>query len=247
MKQNAEKISEKMMQKQTANCWKKWETDKPVLMKTLGGRKAKLIELIENRKIGCGGGGKGCTVVRFKTPSTCGSCVRTSEALRDLGFDPRSEDFIRFTGEDRCYEIVVSKIFGADTDAVEAKAAGLAKKMEEKRSSSLSTSAKFKELAEQERAQLRKRGQCGSSSDLFVNENTQVAVIGVQISSGSSGHDTIYVLNGPWNKPKLTMVLDRTFSSGRMFPTAISEDGKTFSYTVKDESGNFRSYKHDVK
>jgi len=42
-------------------------------------------------------------------------------------------------------------------------------------------------------------------------------------------------------------VLDKTFSSGRMFPNGISDDGKTFSYTVKDESGNFRSFKYDIK
>jgi len=105
---------------------------------------------------------------------------------------------------------------------------------------------RFKEAAEQERAQLRKRGAHGSSSDLFVNEKAQVAVIGIQTSESGSGWDTIYVLRGPWNKQKLTQALDRTFRSGRMFPTGISEDGKTFSYTIKDESGDFHKHEHKI-
>ncbi|MBU4069775.1 MAG: hypothetical protein KJ646_02225 [Nanoarchaeota archaeon] len=94
----------------------------------------------------------------------------------------------------------------------------------------------FKELAQETKARLRKRGEYGSSSDLYVNEEAGVAVIGIQTSGSGYGHDTIYVLR---KEGGLVKVLDENFRSGRMFPTDILEDGTGFKYTIKDESGEF--------
>lgn len=101
----------------------------------------------------------------------------------------------------------------------------------------------FRKFAEETRSRLRERGMYGSSSDLYINEEQKVAVIGVQTSQGGSGHDTIYLLRGNG----LEEILDRTFRSGRMFPTGISEDGKRILYTVKDESGEFHEKEYDIE
>ena len=97
----------------------------------------------------------------------------------------------------------------------------------------------FKELAEETRSRLRQRGEYGSSSDLYINEKCGVAVIGVQTSGNGFGNDTIYLLR---ESAGLEKVLDCVFRSGRMFPTGISEDGKKFSYSVRDDdSEDFHS------
>jgi hypothetical protein len=103
----------------------------------------------------------------------------------------------------------------------------------------------FKEKAEEKRESLRKRGSSGSSSDLYVNEKAGVAVIGIQTSEGGRGHDSIYVLKKGDKEAK--EVLDEYSRSGRMFPTKLSENGKEFEYSIKDESGNFHRYKYDIK
>lgn len=97
----------------------------------------------------------------------------------------------------------------------------------------------FKEIAQETKARLRKRGQYGSSSDLYVNEDAGVAVIGIQTSGSGSGRDTIYVLK---KEGGLVEVLDRRFKNGRMFPTNILEDGTGFAYSIKDESGEFKDH-----
>lgn len=102
----------------------------------------------------------------------------------------------------------------------------------------------FKELARETRSRLRKRGEYGSSSDLYIDEKVGVAVIGVQTSQDGSGHDTIYLLR---KSGELETVLDETFRGGRMFPTGISEDGKRFFYTVKDESGEFHDREYNIR
>jgi len=102
----------------------------------------------------------------------------------------------------------------------------------------------FSGFAEETRARLRKRGTYGSSSDLYINEKQKIAIIGVQTSQGGSGHDTIYLLRAGG---ELEEILDRTFRSGRMFPTGISEDGKKAFYTIKDESGEFHNKDYEIK
>ena len=91
----------------------------------------------------------------------------------------------------------------------------------------------FQEHAEKVREELRSSR---SSTDLYVAKDADIAVIGIQNSSGGSGHDTIYVLNGK-NSPR--KVLDETFIRGRMFPKGISDNGKTFTYVIKSERGHF--------
>ena len=97
----------------------------------------------------------------------------------------------------------------------------------------------FKDIAELCRSELCKRGQYGSSSDLYVDEKAKVAVIGVQTSASGSGHDTIYLIK-EGGEPEA--VLNAHFNRGRMWPTGISEDGKKFQYTVKNESGHFEKH-----
>jgi len=92
----------------------------------------------------------------------------------------------------------------------------------------------FRKRAEKVRENLRTRGSYGSSSDLYIAKRADIAVIGIQTSEGGSGHDTIYVLKG---KGSPREVFDRTFRRGRMFPTGISESGKSFTYIIKGEDG----------
>ena len=92
----------------------------------------------------------------------------------------------------------------------------------------------FEEYAQGVRKRLRERGYSGSSSDLYIAKNADIAVIGIQTSEGGSGHDSIYVLKGE-SSPRT--VLDKNFRSGRMFPTGISDDGKSFTYVIKGEDG----------
>lgn len=97
----------------------------------------------------------------------------------------------------------------------------------------------FQEYAQEVRKKLRERGYSGSSSDLYIAKDADIAVIGIQTSDGGSGHDTIYILKG---KSSPRTVLDKNFRRGRMFPTGISDDGKTFAYVIKDEDGNRSEY-----
>jgi len=73
---------------------------------------------------------------------------------------------------------------------------------------------------------------------LYVDEKAGVAVIGIQTSGNGCGQDTIYVLR---KEGGLEEVLDESFSSGRMFPTEILEDGTGFKYSIKDEYGESHS------
>lgn len=100
-------------------------------------------------------------------------------------------------------------------------------------------SENFQEYAKKVLRNLRKRGYHGSSSDLYVAKDADIAVIGIQTSGGGSGHDTIYVLEG---ENSLQTVHDKNFRSGRMFPTSISDDGKIFTYVIKGEDGHRSEY-----
>ena len=101
---------------------------------------------------------------------------------------------------------------------------------------SMKGKSEFGRIAEETRSRLRKRGQYGSSSDLYINEEAGVAVIGIQTSGSGSGRDSIHVLK---KNGSIETILDRTFRSGRMFPTGILEDGTGFTYTIKGEDGEF--------
>lgn len=94
----------------------------------------------------------------------------------------------------------------------------------------------FQDYAQEVRKALRGSG---SSSDLYIAKDADVAVIGIQTSGGGSGHDTIYVLKGE-TSPRI--VLDKSFRRGRMFPKGISDDGRSFTYTIKGEDGQFSEY-----
>lgn len=101
----------------------------------------------------------------------------------------------------------------------------------------MSETAWFKAYAEKIRSNLR-----GSrtSTDLLVNEEKGVAVIGTQYSGGGRGDDSIYVLKvKDWAKQETSLVevLNRKFESGRMFPTGISADGRSFTYRIKSDWG----------
>jgi hypothetical protein len=102
----------------------------------------------------------------------------------------------------------------------------------------------FEQTAEGVRATLRKRGAYGSCSDLYVNKEYGVAVIGIQTSYGGQGHDTVYVLR---KNNQLEEILDEHFEKGRMFPTGISKDGKKIFYTIKDESGDFHKSEYSLE
>ncbi|MBU4069677.1 MAG: hypothetical protein KJ646_01735, partial [Nanoarchaeota archaeon] len=91
---------------------------------------------------------------------------------------------------------------------------------------------------------LSKRGQYGSSSDLYIDEKAEIAIIGIQTSESGSGHDTIYVLK---NNGNLDNVLDKTFKSGRMWPTGILEDGSGFKYTIKFGDGEIHNRVYDFQ
>mgnify|MGYP006865016088 CR=1 FL=1 len=98
----------------------------------------------------------------------------------------------------------------------------------------------FEVCAKERRTSLRSSN---SSSDLYTNAKAGVAVIGIQTSGGGYGEDEIHVLSvTDWEKKEVSLktVLSRSFRSGRMWPTGISEDGKSFTYTEKSDSG-FRS------
>lgn len=82
----------------------------------------------------------------------------------------------------------------------------------------------------------------GSTCDEFSNYEAGIVVIGVQHSANGLGHDSIYLVT----KEGLEEILSKTFRSGRMFPTGISEDGKTIYYTVKDESGEFHKREYHI-
>ena len=92
----------------------------------------------------------------------------------------------------------------------------------------------FRKHAEKVRDKLRERGSHGSSSDLYIAKRANIAVIGIQTSEGGSGHDTIYVLKGMGSPRE---AFDRTFWRGRMFPTGISESGKSYTFVIKGEDG----------
>jgi hypothetical protein len=191
--------------------------------------------------------------IGFKDPSDCGSCVNGQILFKGI-FDEAYMHlpFVTFDGDrHRTVDFKLAKLYAEKGEkgvkdhfgAIEREK----KEEEKKRWDSLSDKSKFRELAEKERSDLRKRGQYGSSSDLYIAENARVAVIGIQTSESGSGWDTIYVVKGKGDKVDVKTAIDRTFSSGRMFPTGISKDGKKFFYTIKDESGTYHKCEQEIK
>lgn len=81
-----------------------------------------------------------------------------------------------------------------------------------------------------------------SSSDLCVNLEEGVAVVGIQTSYSGVGYDTVYVFRvTDWKKKEVVKyepVLDKRYENGgRLWPTGISEDGKILRYSEKLSSG----------
>jgi len=191
--------------------------------------------------------------IGFKDPSTCGSCVSGQILFRGIfGEAYTSLPFVKFDGDrHRTVDFKLAKLYAekgekgvkAHFNAIEQEK----KEKEKKRWDALSDKQKFSELAEGQRSSLRKRGQHGSSSDLYIAENACVAVIGIQTSESGSGWDTIYVVKSKGDKVNVTTAIDKNFRSGRMFPTGISKDGKKFFYTIKDESGTFHKLEQEIK
>jgi len=104
----------------------------------------------------------------------------------------------------------------------------------------------LREFFEQERDKLRAGTAYFSGSDLYVNLKANIAVIGIQTSFGSSGHDYVYVVRKKGNKAHIETILDVYSVRGRMFPTGISKDGTKFFYTVKDENGFFHKKEKSI-
>jgi glucose/arabinose dehydrogenase len=198
--------------------------------------------------------------IGFKDPSTCGSCVSGQILFRGIfGEDYTDLPFVKFDGDrHRTVDFKLAKLYAekgekgvkAHFNVIEQKKKVQEqekKEQEKKRRAALSDKQKFSELAEEQRSSLRKRGQYGSSSDLYVAKNACVAVIGIQTSESGSGWDTIYVVKGKGDDVDVKTALDETFDGGRMFPTGISNDGKKFFYTVKDEDGEFHKHEKEIK
>jgi len=191
--------------------------------------------------------------IGFKDPSDCGSCVRGQILFRGIfGEDYTDLPFVKFDGDrHRTVDFKLAKLYAEKGEkgvkdhfnSIEQEK----KEKEKNRWDALSDKQKFSELAEEQRSSLRKRGQYGSSSDLYIAKNACVAVIGIQTSESGSGWDTIYVVKGKGDNVELKQVLDETFDGGRMFPSGISNDGKKFFYTVKDEDGKFHEHEKEIK
>lgn len=97
----------------------------------------------------------------------------------------------------------------------------------------------FRKFAEHKRFELKQRGQCGSSSNLYIDAEKRIAVIGIQTVGETQEYDndTIYVVREKDNKTTVETVLNYFLSKGRMRPTGISKDGKKFFYNMKNDQG----------
>ncbi|MBS3147614.1 hypothetical protein J4219_01895 [Candidatus Woesearchaeota archaeon] len=120
-------------------------------------------------------------------------------------------------------------------------------RLEQEHLPDLTPRQQFEELAEHQRNLLRKRGIHGSSSDLYIAKNADVAIIGIQTSQYGHGHDSIYVFKSSQNGPTVDILLDEHSILGRVFPTGISAEGERFFYRKITEKGKRNDLEADIQ